>query len=152
MQFGGRYRHERFGYLPDEVGDALNYSAQATGLVDPSTIASGSYTQSTNTGAVNADEFLGAGYSYSVHLQLPYTHYHDMEFDGYFQDNFHMTRNLTWNLGLRYEAHPAPWVKYNAMTSFDLKNHAEVLASSVADHISSGLTTRRSSTTCRTSA
>lgn len=142
MQFGGRYRHERFGYLPDEVGDTANYDSQPTGLVDPSTIASGAYTQTSNTGAVNADEFLGAGNSYSAHLQLPYTHYHDMEFDGYFQDNYHMTRNLTWNLGLRYEAHPAPWVKFNAMTSFDYKNHAEVLASSVADQISTGLTTQ----------
>ena len=32
-----------------------------------------------------------------------------MEFDGYFQDNFHITRNLTMNLGFRYETHPAPW-------------------------------------------
>jgi Carboxypeptidase regulatory-like domain len=142
MQFGFRYRHERFGYLPDEVGDTANFNAQPTGEMDPSTIASGSYSQLSNTGAVDADEFLGAGNSYSVHLQLPYTHYHDMEFDGYFQDNYRMTRNLTWNIGLRYEAHPAPWVKYHAMTSFDYKNDAEVLDSSVADQIATGLTTQ----------
>ncbi len=32
-----------------------------------------------------------------------------MEFDAYFQDNLHLSRNLTVNLGGRYEAHPAAW-------------------------------------------
>ena len=140
MQFGGRYRHERFGYLPDEVGDTVNFSSQATGLEDPTTGTN--YGVTSNTGNVNADEFLGAGNSYSVQLNLPYEHYHDMEFDAYFQDNYHMTRNLTWNIGLRYEAHPATWVKYGAMESFDLKNHALVLASPPSEQIARGMTTQ----------
>ncbi|HVU44891.1 MAG TPA: hypothetical protein VHD85_02130, partial [Terracidiphilus sp.] len=65
-----------------------------------------------------------------------------MEFDGYFQDNFRMTRNLTWNIGLRWESHPAVWVKYGAMEAFDLKNHALVLASPPAEQIARGLTTQ----------
>ncbi len=142
MQFGGRYRHERFGYLPDEVGDTVNFSntGQATGIYDPTTGTN--YGQASNTGNLNADEFLGAANSYSVNLVLPYEHYHDMEFDGYFQDNFRMTRNLTWNIGLRWESHPAVWVKYGAMEAFDLKNHALVLASPPAEQIARGLTTQ----------
>lgn len=140
LQFGGRYRHERFGYLPDEVGDTVNFNSQATGLVDSTT--GSNYGQISNTGNVNADEFLGAGNSYAVHLELPYEHYHDMEFDAYLQDNYHMTQNLTWNIGLRYEAHPATWVKNKEMITFDEKSHAEVLASSTDDQVARGLTTQ----------
>lgn len=142
MQFGARYRHERFGYLPDEVGDTVNFSAQASGLEDPTTDTSGSFGQLSNTGNMNADEFLGAANSYSVNLTLPYEHYHDMETDAYFQDNFRMSRSLTWNIGLRWESHPAVWVKNGAMESFDLKNHALVLASPPAQQIAKGLTTQ----------
>ena len=67
---------------------------------------------------------------------------HDMEFDAYIQDNYHMRRNLTVNLGLRYEAHPAMWEKYGLMTSFDLKNDAMVLGAPIATLISEGFTTQ----------
>jgi hypothetical protein len=43
------------------------------------------------------------------------------------QDNFHVSRNLTVNLGLRYEAHPTPFVSNNQLETFDLKNKAMVL-------------------------
>ena len=140
MQFGGRYRHERFGYLPDEASDDFQFSAQATGMYNPSTGTN--YGGLPNFGNQNGDAFLGAGNYYGINLQAPYEHYHDMEFDAYFQDNYRMTRNLTWNLGLRYEAHPATWVKNALMQSFDLKNHARVLASSPADQVARGNTTQ----------
>ena len=38
-----------------------------------------------------------------------------MEFDAYFQDNYHVSKNLTVNIGLRYEAHPAPYTSNNLM-------------------------------------
>jgi len=140
MQFGGRFRHEKFGYLFDEAQDTVNFTSQASGLEDPSTGTN--YGQTTNTGNVNADEFLGAGASYSVNSPTPYGHYSDIELDAYFQDNFHVSRNLTLNLGLRYEAHPAISVKNDLMTSFDYKNDAEVLTDSPAHHIASGNTTQ----------
>jgi hypothetical protein len=65
-----------------------------------------------------------------------------MEFDAYLQDNFHWTRNLTLNLGLRWEDHPSVWVKGGVYNSFDLKNDAMVLASSPAQLIASGYTTQ----------
>lgn len=140
MQFGGRYRHERFGYLFDESSDTVNFTAQASGLVDPTTGTN--YGQTTNTGNVNADEFLGASNSYSVNSPTPYGHYTDMEFDAYFQDNYHVTRNLTLNLGLRYEAHPAISVANNLMVSFDYNHDAEVLSDTPAHHIAVGNTTQ----------
>ena len=63
---------------------------------------------------------------------------HDMEFDAYVQDNYRIARNLTLNLGLRYEAHPAMWEKYGLMTGFDLKNDAMVLGAPIATLISEG--------------
>ena len=140
MQFGGRFRHERFGYLFDQAGDNVTFSTQGTGIYDPSTGTK--YTQASNTGAYDADEFLGAANSYAVQLQAPYGHYYDNEMDAYFQDNYHMTRNLTWNIGLRYEAHPAMVVSNNLLVSFDYKNNAEVMSDTPAHHIASGNTTQ----------
>jgi len=140
MQFGARYRYEKFGYLFDQAGDTVNFTSQATGLIDPTTGTN--YGQTTNTGNVNADEFLGASASYSVNSPTPYGHYHDMELDGYFQDNFHWSRNLTLNIGLRYEAHPALSVQNDLMVSFDYAHDAEVMTDTPAHHIASGNTTQ----------
>ncbi|HEV2322722.1 MAG TPA: carboxypeptidase-like regulatory domain-containing protein [Terracidiphilus sp.] len=142
LQFGGRYRHERFGFRPDMSQDTVRFDGQATGLLDPKTISGNTYTALANTGQLNADFFLGGAYLYSVHLQPPYAHYHDMEFDGYFEDNFHAAKNLTLNLGLRYEAHPALWQKYGLMMSFDMKNDALVLGAPISKLISEGYTTQ----------
>jgi len=140
LMFGGRYRHERFGQLPDESADSISFNGQGTGLLNP---ASGtSYSSTPNTGGVDADAFLGNASSYSVTQEPPYEHFHDMEFDAYIQDNYHWTRNLTLNLGLRWEDHPATWVKYGVYNSFDLKNDAMVLASSPANLIAEGYTTQ----------
>jgi len=140
MQFGGRYRHERMGMLPDMANDTVSFGANATGLENP---ASGTtYSNLPNTGYADGDMYIGAASSYGVNLSAAYQHMHDMEFDGYFQDNYHVSRNLTANIGLRYEAHPAAWVKYGQVDAWDLKNDAEVLAVTPATLISEGLTTQ----------
>ncbi len=109
--FGGRYRFEHFGSRPDEIKDTVNFNGQDTGLYNPATgsVITGSPAAYTNTGQLNADEFLGGASSYSVNLEPPYQHLHDMETDLYFQDNYRVRPNLTVNLGLRYESHPAIW-------------------------------------------
>ena len=142
LMFGGRYRHERFGSKPDMVKDTISFNGNSTGLIDPSTIAGKKYTKLGNTGDPNADEFIGSPYTYSVNIQPPYQHLHDMELDAYVQDNYRVTRNLTLNLGLRYEAHPAIWEKYGLMESFDLKNHAIVTGAPPATLIAEGYTTQ----------
>jgi hypothetical protein len=65
-----------------------------------------------------------------------------MEFDAYFQDNYHLARNLTVNLGLRYEAHPAAWTKDGLMEGTDLKNHALVLPNPPSSYVAPGFTTQ----------
>jgi hypothetical protein len=139
MEFGGRYRHERFGSLPDRVKDTVNFDGLGTGLLDTT---SSTYGKLSNTGYADADEFLGNPYTYSVNIQPPYQHLHDMEFDAYFQDNYHLAKNLTVNIGLRYEAHPAIWAKYGIMEGFDLKNHAIVTSAPISTLITEGYTTQ----------
>lgn len=140
MQFGGRYRHERFAYLPSRYADVTDFGAYATGLEDPATGAN--YSDSPNSGLADGDFSLGAAYSYSASLEPPEAHYHDMEFDAYFQDNYHIGRNLTLNLGLRYEAHPAVWTKDDLTADFDLKHDAVVMTNPVSYYVAKGYTTQ----------
>lgn len=140
LQFGGRYRHERFGDEPDQSSDRAQFDGYGTGLYDTST--GSTYGALANTGNENGDDFLGDVSEYGVVEEPPYAHYHDMEFDAYFQDNWHASRNLTVNLGLRYENHPAPWTKYNLTTGIDWNNHAMVLGASPQELIWDGVTTQ----------
>jgi hypothetical protein len=143
MQFGGRYRHERFGDLPDESADQIQFNGQGTGIVTNYNPATPTViTQAPNTGGDDPDAYLGASSYYSVTQESPYAHFRDMEFDGYFQDNYHVSRNLTANLGLRWEDHPAPWTKYGLYNAFDYSRDAVVLQAPPATLISEGYTTQ----------
>jgi hypothetical protein len=137
MQFGGKYRHERFTYLLDRTSDTAVFGAYATALENPSSGAN--YTASSNTGYADGDAYLGAAASYAQYKCQPADHFHDMEFDAYFQDNYHVTRNLTMNIGLRWEAHPALWTKDGREEGFDLKNDAVVLVNPVSYYLANGL-------------
>ncbi len=139
LQFGGRYRFEKFGSRPDEIKDEVEFDGEGTGLYDPSTTTS--YNPYSNSGQLNADEFIGAAESYSNNLEPPYQHIHDMEIDSYVQDNYHLRNNLTLNLGLRYEAHPAIYEGEGEMMSFDLKHDAVVTTAPTSKLIAEKLTT-----------
>ena len=140
MQFGARYRHERFGSLPDRTSDSVTFTNETSGLELASSGAN--YSTTANTGYQDADFFLGSATTYQVTLEPPYEHFHDMEFDGYFQDNFHVSKSLTVNLGLCYEAHPAPWMKDGLTEGFDFKNKAVVLTNPISSYIAKGYTTQ----------
>lgn len=135
--FGGRYRHERFGWLPDESADNVSFGGLGTSLS-----LNGTTTPAPNTGGDDPDAFLGNVSSYSVTQEPPYAHFHDMEIDAYFQDNWHLTRNFTANLGLRWEDHPATWTKDGLYNSFDLKTDAVVLQVPPSTLVSEGYTTQ----------
>ncbi len=141
LLFGGRYRFEHFGSIPDEIKDSVQFGAYATALLNPSTLSASAATAYSNSGQLNGDEFLGAAYAYGVNLEPPYQHLHDMEIDAYIQDNFRVRHNLTVNIGLRYEAHPATWEGEGAMMGFDLKDDAMVTTGAVSQLEAEKLTT-----------
>jgi Carboxypeptidase regulatory-like domain len=144
LMFGGRYKFEHFGSRPDEDKDELQFgdsSDYVTGLLNPSTYTASAASAYSDSGHSVADEFIGGAYNYSANLQPPYQHLHDMEFDAYLQDNWRFRNNLTFNLGLRWEAHPAAYESEGEMAGFDLKNDAMVMSGTVAQLESEGLTT-----------
>jgi hypothetical protein len=126
--------------MPAHTADMDDADNLSTAVYNPSSGAN--YKALTNTGYADASFFLGSADKYTVNLEPPTTHYHEMEFDAYFQDNYHVNKDLTLNLGLRYEAHPAIWTKYGLMNAFDLKNDAMVLAAPTSTLISEGYSTQ----------
>ena len=140
MAFGGRYRHERFGYLPDRNADTIAFSNQATAVYDPATGAN--YGAKPNTGYQDADFFLGAASSYSQVKNAPFGHFREQEMDFYFQDNWRVNNRLTVNVGLRWEMHPAPHTEDGIIPAFDLKNDALMLPNPLQFYVDKGYTTQ----------
>jgi len=141
LMFGARYRFEHIGSIPDEIKDNFQAGDYATAILNPSTYSASAATAATNTGNANADWFLGAAYTYSNNIEPPYQHLHDMELDGYIQDNYRWRSNLTFNLGLRWEAHPAMYEGQGAMMGFDIKNDAIVTSGPPSQLEAENLTT-----------
>jgi hypothetical protein len=140
FHFGGRYRRERLSYLPSRQNDSATFDATGTSLENPATGTA--YSGAANTGETEADFFLGDASLYSVTLEPPQGHGHDMEWDGYFQDDWKVTKNFTLNLGIRNTYIPGFWTKDGLMTTFDFKNDAFVMTNPTSYYIAHGYTTQ----------
>lgn len=138
--FGGRWRHEKFGYLSDRSPDTIAFTNLATALYDPATKAN--YGAKAYTGYQDADFFLGAASSYSQQKNAPFNDCSLEEFGLYLQDNWRVTKRLTVNAGLRWEGHPAPRARNDYLETFDLKNNAIALPKPIDYYIQNGLTTQ----------
>jgi len=140
LMFGGRYRHERFGYLSDRSPDQITFSNLATAVYDPTTGAN--YGARANTGYADASFFLGAANSYTQRKNAPFNRSRLQEFDFYVQDNWRVSSRLTVNVGLRWEGHPAPHVEDDNFVTFDMKNNAIVLKHPIETYVRNGFTTQ----------
>ncbi|MEZ5398410.1 MAG: carboxypeptidase-like regulatory domain-containing protein [Bryobacteraceae bacterium] len=136
--FGGRIRHEKFGYMSDRSPDQIAFTNHATAIYDPTTGAN--YNPRANTGYQDADFFLGAATSFTQNRNAPFNNCWLIEFDSYFQDNWRVSQSLTVNLGLRWEAHPAPHAARDYLVSFDVDHNALALPRPIDYYIQEGLT------------
>lgn len=140
IHFGGRFQHIRMADRPQGLADSISFGSNATGIYD--TTSGQNYGDLNYAGIGDASFFLGSASSYTINQEPPHDHYHVNEIDAYFQDDYHVSRKLTLNLGLRYEAHPSVWTKFGLNNSFDFKNDAMVLEEPPAALIAAGYTTQ----------
>jgi outer membrane receptor protein involved in Fe transport len=82
--------------------------------------------QTTAANAV-ADILLGYPSSYSLQSQPYLQGFHYTHFGAYFQDDWKVTRNLTLNLGLRWEYFGKPTDRRDAIGSFDERTGQQLL-------------------------
>ena len=136
--FGARIRHEKFGYMSDRSPNQVAYTNQATSIYDPATGAN--FNPRANTGFADADFFLGAASNFSQNRNAPYNNCWLIEYDSYFQDNWRVNQRLTINLGVRWEAHPAPRAANDYLVGFDPKNNALVMPRTTDYYVKEGLT------------
>lgn len=65
------------------------------------------------------DFFSGAPFKASVEVGNPTLHLHSFSYAGFFQDDWRVSRNLTVNLGLRYEFNSVVQERNNLLGNFD---------------------------------
>ena len=79
----------------------------------------GQYNWNTLTGDSMMDFLLGLAGSYNQAAQLPINHYVNQTTSVYAMDNWHVTPNLSLQLGIRYDALPHAWERNNNLSNFD---------------------------------
>lgn len=140
LQFGAHLRYDQLTYLPQQQqsGGFISFPAISTANYDPamSDRSRGVLT----TGHIAGSAYLGlANYTYPLLKSTYYIRRH--EDAAYFQDNIRVGRRLMLNLGVRWQFSPFPKDKYDVFSSFDLKNMAVVLPTTIERLTSMGATT-----------
>jgi hypothetical protein len=124
--------------MSDNSPDQVAYTNLATAIYDPTTGTN--FGPKPNTGYQDADFFLGAASSYSQNRNAPFNNCSLTEYDFYVQDNWRASQRLTINLGVRWEAHPAPRAAKDYFVTFDARNNALVLPRPLDYYVQEGLT------------
>ena len=127
FQMGIHLRRDLVNYLPQQEQSAglTQPVANWTALWDPTGTAA-SPRATALTGNLLASSYLGQ-MMYQMKTTHGFFYMRQSQYAVYFQDNFKATRNLTFNLGLRWQAWPAMHEKYGNITGFDIQKKAIVL-------------------------
>jgi hypothetical protein len=126
---------------PDEgaISGSANFSSLGTALM--SSTSGSNPTAVSSTGNDAANFFLGDAATYTATLTRPVMHLTEQDFNMYVQDNWRVSNRLTLFPGMRWDAYGGFTEKDYQLNSFDVKNHALVLAQPLDYYYSHGVTT-----------
>ena len=110
-----------FSYLHDPKNQQLQANTQGTAVFSPSTFAHDSY----------INFILGDAASFTQLNYLAGKHWVNNNYGFYGNDNWHVLPRLTLNLGLRYDAMPHAFERYNQFGNFNPANYNTSLGNPV---------------------
>jgi hypothetical protein len=141
LEFGWRYQQEILDTLPDAPEQSiLSYASNATALYNPATGTA--FGAQAVTGDNGANFFLGIADAYQQTRRPQNFNMRGRNVAGYLQDNWKIRRDLTINLGVRWE-YLGPYVDQHGMTAgWDFPDKALVRNVSIQQLIDSGYTTK----------
>jgi hypothetical protein len=141
IQFGGRYRQEVLDTIPDRPNQSdLDFGSSATALYNPATGIA--YGTTTLTGDNAANFFLGVAARYAQQRPPGPYNMSGKDLSAYVQDNWKITRELTLNLGVRWQ-YLGPYLDTAGVTAlFDFPSKSIVNNVSVPDLVGTGYTTQ----------
>jgi hypothetical protein len=144
IQIGARYRVDTINTQTDQgqLGALVQFNGLGTAQLNPGTIAGGSYGSVNYTGLAAADFYLGYSDLYQSTLYHKRYLFVNRYPATYIQDDFRARKNLTINLGIRWEILPAVQDKNYSIPSFDLANDAMVLSKPAATYVANGQSTQ----------
>ena len=141
IEFGWRFRQEVLNTKPDSPDPSvLSFDSSATGLYNPAT--GNAFGTMPQTGDNGANFFLGIAGSYTQARPPGNYNMHGKDISSYVQDTWKVRRDLTLNLGVRWE-YLGPYVDDRGMTAgFDLRSKSLIDAVPINQMVASGYTTQ----------
>src|ERR1044072_3169290 len=141
FEFGWRYQQELLDTLPDAPEQSiLSYASNATAIYNPSTGTA--FGTQALTGDNGANFFLGIADAYSQQRRPQNFNMKGKDIGAYLQDNWKVRRDLTINLGVRWQ-YLGPYVdRYGMTATWDFPSKSLVRNVTVQQLIDSGYTTK----------
>jgi hypothetical protein len=141
LEMGWHWRRDSVYVVPRQYPyqTEVAFNSNATAVYDPRTgNAMGALPQS---GHDSANFFLGVAAQYLARINRPHYTIQTGEVAGFVQDNWRISKNLTLNLGLRWEYFSPFKEKDNNMVGFDVSSLSVVLGNPTSSLIAQGQTT-----------